>query len=903
MNYTEEPYEGGMSVPDLEMLDSVDAVPGYWEDMVDAFAYTRFYGQLRVTPDFGVLRHPVVFETPDTVLPNIYGTFYYRRTFVYEGEAGEKTIYFDGVQNTVSVWINGQYIDKHIGYSTSFELKVPDDVLKIGENTIDMVVSNYRLLGYEEQPIVGCTSRATTELTGGVTGDVELRIYSCPLRDVAFIVSEDCKTVCAEIDAEGSFTAKWEIYDGESVIKQGVCCENFTFDTEGMELWSPENPKLYRMVISCADGSIERAFGVRRLLADGVHFRFNGYPYMLRGVCEHGYYPETMHPNHDAKYYRKMIKSLKKIGFNFIRMHTYIPEEEFMQTADELGMVLHVESPNNTTLEEWKQIVKFCRRHTSVVIYCCGNELLLDDPFIEHMHKCADEVHAKTDALFSPMSALRGVEYWFHEEPELAHEVVNDPFMHNPRRFKMLDEFCDMYSSYALGHVSYRSTNGDYKLMESWRDIYKKPRASHEMGITGSYIDLNLKNRYKDSRLRYARLFESAEEHLAENGLLEKAPIFFRNSVELQRRIRKQCIEIARMCDSISGYDFLGPIDHQNHNMGYMGGIMNEFYELKPTETVRNVLMYNSETILLTDINKDVNFTSGSTLKAGIFASLYSKEDLTDGALNVVLTLDGRIIDRKRIALSKVETGTVSKIYDYEAALPEVEKPGAMKLYVSLDGIEQFVENEWELYLFPEPKQVDTGDLMVVTDITEEELYAAMKQGKKVVLLGKGPFETLPTRFINARPGRTHDDLATVIYDHPVFAGMPHEGFCGWQFNKMLDNGTAVCFLDDTVPFEPVLEMASSYKFALRRAAIFEYNILNGKLLVCGLNFDETDPASVWFKAQLLSYAASEQFNPQTEMDERDLFNLIHTKMVETPIALSAAMNPNDKSAKRKKKK
>ena len=47
--------------------------------------------------------------------------------------------------------------------------------------------------------------------------------------------------------------------------------------------------------------------------------------------------------------------------------------------------------------------------------------LLMDEPFIEHLHKCGDYVHAHTDALFSPMSAMRGLEYfWVELEQEPA---------------------------------------------------------------------------------------------------------------------------------------------------------------------------------------------------------------------------------------------------------------------------------------------------------------------------------------------------------------------------------------------------------------------------------------------------------------------------------------------------
>lgn len=54
----------------------------------------------------------------------------------------------------------------------------------------------------------------------------------------------------------------------------------------------------------------------------------------LRGICEHCYYPETVHPTHDIDFYRNVILTIKKLGFNFIRFHTHIPVEEYMQAAE-----------------------------------------------------------------------------------------------------------------------------------------------------------------------------------------------------------------------------------------------------------------------------------------------------------------------------------------------------------------------------------------------------------------------------------------------------------------------------------------------------------------------------------------------------------------------------------------
>lgn len=907
MNYDEKAYKGTenpfltLDNPFIKPTKVADAVPGYWEDMTEQFKMTPFYCKFRINPEYGLQQYPLSGDAPDMALPNIVGNFFYRRTFVCQDITEPTVLHFEGVQNAVSAWINDVYLGRHEGYSAPFDFEVPEGVLVDGENVVCLSVSNHRLEGYDGEPVSGLTSRAANEYTGGITGDVELRVYNCPLRDVALLVSDDCESVEARVEMTETKELTWQIFDGEKELFTGKASGDFTFKTEGLMRWSPENPKLYTMVVSCGEGSIERTFGVRKLIADGVHFSLNGIPYFLRGVCEHCYFPDTIHPAHDKVYYRSIIKELKKLGFNFIRFHTYVPEEEYMQAADELGMLVHVESPNNTTAEEWKDIVKFCRRHTSVVIYCCGNELLIDEPFIEHLKLCADEVHKQTDSLFSPMSALRGLEYFYiADDKSLAKE---SPFKHHPGRFETASKFCDMYSSYANGRFSYDSLmTADAEESDSWSDIYKKPRVSHEICIDGTYTDLSLKCRYENTRVGKTEMFTSLEKHLKEKGLIKKAPTFFKNSSEWQRRIRKYCFEELRRGNNMAGYDFLGPIDTHWHTFGYDVGMMNEFYELKPGETVRNVLMYNSETVLLTDLKRKVNFASGETLSCGIYISCYNRTPLEDAKLSVRLVLDGKVIERRAVNIDNIANGQVSKLYDLSVSLPEVENPGAMKLYVSLDCGELSCENEWELYLFPKAKTLDNGELIIKEQMTEEELIEALHNGKDVLLLGAEPFVSLPTTFRIGLAGRTSGNLATIVNDHPAVAKMPNEGFCGWQFSGMMEDGKAICFECDDVPFNPIVEVASIHKYAIRQAAMFEFSVGEGRLLVCGFKFAENDPAALWMKEQLISYAISNAFDPKDSITEEQLSKLIRSQVGDVAGNKNFAFNMNDKTALRKKK-
>ena len=908
MNYREEKYTGTENPWNNTELNLTthsglvdNAVPGYWEDMTKAFQYTPFFNFLRINPEYGIQQYPISGVAPDMALPNIVGNFFYRRTFNCESITRPAVLHFDGVQNAVSVWLNDKYLGRHEGYCTPFDVEVPEGLLKDGENTVVLSVSNHRLEGFDGEPVSGLTSRAANEYTGGVTGDVELRVYYCPLRDVALLVSDDCKSVSAKIEAVEEAEYKWYVLDGDKVIKSGSAKGDFVFDTEGMELWSPENPKLYTLKIACGGDSLSRTFGVRRLLADGAHFKLNGNPYYLRGICEHCYFPDTIHPAHDLEYYRSIVKNIKKLGFNFIRFHTYIPEEEYMQAADELGVVLHVESPNNTSLEEWKQIVKFCRRHTSVVIYCCGNELQMHEEFIEHLNKCADEVHEKTDSLFSPMSAMRGLEYCFLD-PNDVNENVKEPFEHNTRRIGIVSEFSDMFSSYATGAHSYLSLDCNVKEIDERNDIYhNKPRVSHEICIDGTYTDLSLKNRYKGKRVGMTDMFDSIERHLEEKGMLEKAPLYFKNSSEWQRRVRKYCFEAVRRGEYIAGYDFLGPIDTHWHTFGYDVGMMNEFYELKPGETERNVLMYNSETVLLNDLERKTNFVSGETLSCGIYTSCYNAKTLKDAKLSIRLSLGGKVVERCDVVIDEIVNGHVSKIYDLAINLPKVEKPASMKLYTTLDCEDLFVENEWELYLFPEAENTDSKDVLVATNMSAKELENALNDGKNVLLLGTEPFASLPTTYRIALAGRCSGNLATVIKDHPLFDDMTHDGFCGWQFGDLMEKGNAICFECEDVPFNPIVEVVSTHKFAIKQAALFEFEALNGKLMVCSFNFKDTDPAAKWLKNRLVSYMNSDKFDPADYIDAKQLDALINSKVIKVAGNNNMAFNPNDKTSTRKK--
>lgn len=131
---------------------------------------------------------------------------------------------------------------------------------------------------------------------------------------------------------------------------------------------------------------------------------------------------------------------------------------------------------------------------------------------------------------------------------------------------------------------------------------------------------------------------------------------------------------------------------------------------------------------------------------------------------------------------------------------------------------------------------------------------------------------------------------------HPALEGLPHEGFCGWQFRRLMEGGKAVQIEAD-VPFDPIVDVASSVKCVVRQAALFEYRIGEGRLLVCSFRFAESDPAATWLKDRLVAYAASDAFEPTREISPEQLHAVVSASLVSGAADANRARNPQDPSS------
>ncbi|MBI2842258.1 MAG: hypothetical protein HYX78_02545 [Armatimonadetes bacterium] len=152
------------------------------------------------------------------------------------------------------------------------------------------------------------------------------------------------------------------------------------------------------------------------------------------------------------------------------------------------------------------------------------------------------------------------------------------------------------------------------------------------------------------------------------------------------------------------------------------------------------------------------------------------------------------------------------------------------------------------------------------------------------MLLGVKPFATLPTSFAPCPTGRAEGNLATVIADHPITQAIPNDGYCDWQFYSMLTGGSAVVFNDTELPFDPIIDVVSSFKYIRKQSNLFELGVGRGRLLVCTMNLNLSDPASICMLDSILMYASGDTFAPKHTVTASKFASLISSDFGEMSI-------------------
>ena len=866
--------EYGAAAPS-EKSEKTIRVPGTWDDQKDAFSGLT----LRTNPEYVPVSYPMA-DDLDASLPYIVGTVFYEREIELTEDTPFASLLLKGVWTEARVWVNGNYAGRAFGYSTPHSFGL-DGCLKKGRNVLLIAVDN------DPKGHLGCITRGWKGFTGGLCRGVELRLTGeCRMKDAAAFAKDDASfliDVLTEGNAEDAVLS-YMLADGETTVLSGECAADAVnirkeVPADRIECWSDRKAKLYRLKLKLTKNGVlcderELTFGFRNFKRKGMGLTLNGKPVFLRGATEHAYYPLTRTAPDTVEAYRRPLSILKEMGFNFLRFHTSVPNEEYLTAMDEAGFLVQIEAPVNCSLDEWEDIVRFCRRHPCCCILCAGNEELLDEDKLQALERTADIAHTLAPAaLFDPQEALRGIEYGWKETDvgADAEEITlknGKKLRINRRRLAKIKQFSDVFGHYSWGYLSYDSSDGDSRVLDAAYPMYERPLLCHEAGIYGSYIDLSLEKRYEGTRIG-TDMYRLAREYMTREGIMDNRELYLKNSCLLQASVRKANIETIRKCRHTAGFDYLGAIDYHWHHTGYQCGILNEFYEEKPGCTKESVKVWNGERVLLIDNGTQFTFACGETVRLPVLLSNYGDGDLSGGKLEWEFGGECGSTDAAAAAC-----GSVTKLCELELTMPEVQKMLVLKLMYKAGGCT--ASNEWKLWCFD--MSAAKNGCRIVDKLTEADIEA-LEAGENILLLGTEGFPSQKIAYQPMPSGRTLGMVATVIREHPALKDFPQEGWCDRQFRTLLNGGSALRYgtvnaKEIDAAFDPIIDVCMGYKRAGRYAALAEFSVGKGRLLVSGLNLTGDAPEQKAMKRALTEYMAS-PCAEAAELDKSELLRLM----------------------------
>ena len=116
--------------------------------------------------------------------------------------------------------------------------------------------------------------------------------------------------------------------------------------------WDIGVPALYRAEARLIDGdatdadAVSARFGMRDVGTAGGHVTINGRPTYLLGALDQDYYPTTRSSPPSRAFLDEQLVRARELGLNLLRCHITVPDEAYLDAADEAGMLVWCELPN-----------------------------------------------------------------------------------------------------------------------------------------------------------------------------------------------------------------------------------------------------------------------------------------------------------------------------------------------------------------------------------------------------------------------------------------------------------------------------------------------------------------------------------------------------------------------------
>jgi len=306
---------------------------------------------------------PSDWNTQDERLFFYEGTVWFKKSFqAVPMEDHRMLLYFGAVNYDCRVWVNGKEAGHHVGGFTPFNYDI-SDLIKEGENVVIVKVDNKRHA--EDVP----TQIFDWWNYGGITRDVRLvKVTPTYLEDYNLQLAKfDAKAKKRQISFSARLNKKESGHKVTVFIPELKLEQQLTTDAEGtvsgtlfvapkkLQLWSPENPKLYRVDISLDTSIISDSIGFRTIETRDKQILLNGQPIFLKGISIHNEKPNGGGRANSAEDAHTLLGWAKELGCNFVRLAHYPHHEEMVREAEKMGILVWSEIPVYWTIA-WKNL-------------------------------------------------------------------------------------------------------------------------------------------------------------------------------------------------------------------------------------------------------------------------------------------------------------------------------------------------------------------------------------------------------------------------------------------------------------------------------------------------------------------------------------------------------------------
>ncbi len=336
------------------------------------------------------------------------GLMWYQRNFDFQPQAGHKTFFHVGAANYKSaVWINGSYACEHEGGFTPFDCDVTS-LLHAGKNFAVVTVDNTR------QADGVPTLNTDWWNYGGITRDVSLvdvpnefiEDYDLHLNRSRTAIEGWVHVQNAAAGATASIaipelnlTTSVQLgSDGRGVVK---------LEPKGLTLWSPQQPKLYRVMLSAGEDKLEDDIGFRTVEVDGTKILLNGKPIFLRGISIHAEAPYRDGRAYSDEDVATLLGWAHELGCNYVRLAHYPHDQRMTRATDRMGIIVWSEIPvywavefdNPAVLKKAEQQlheeIARDRNRASILLWSIANETPNTPARVKFLKTLAGDVHAQ----------------------------------------------------------------------------------------------------------------------------------------------------------------------------------------------------------------------------------------------------------------------------------------------------------------------------------------------------------------------------------------------------------------------------------------------------------------------------------------------------------------------------